>query len=604
MSGFPPFGMDSSKYSDGTAGHEVKKMKKLCALFLCLFLLSSSAGYADVDTNEASVFYLPAEYNRLYKVPLTGGDADLLADAYTVCIVRDGDSILASFQDGTVRQIDPANGKAEVLLSLPGCVLYDIYPLTAGFVGVSFSMREGQHYYYYEYSSGSFSEVFEDRYLNNLCTMGNVLLFMEYQANSYHLIAYDMQSGTKLLDMPVSSQAEPLSFCDGLYLFYPNTGKLDMAELATGRITPVEIALKNTDYQLLYIYNGNYLVRGNYQDDYLYLINHHTRQRIEIAEGSYPVMVDALGEKVLFYHSEYLESTEIEDSWYPIFHFYVLSMEDGTVTEISVVGQYSKMFANGDFPVMDSSTARKPVTSMIYNFFCESAGTGGTVPLCSTTHYAWLNIADGTADIALLAAPTQEEQDYLSERGVAVEMKLYGGDGLVFIGNNACGVKDLTLDQIRAIYRGEITTWSELGGVDQPIRVLYRDDQSGSQRLFERMLWKDEAVPDFEVLGFDRLDDMSSIVSQCLYDPYTIGYSIMTYLNDVFGNENLLAFSIEGFDATPENVADKNYPLSTQGYVVIRSDEPDDSPARRLFNWFGSPLSDYILESNGITPLK
>ena len=78
----------------------------------------------------------------------------------------------------------------------------------------------------------------------------------------------------------------------------------------------------------------------------------------------------------------------------------------------------------------------------------------------------------------------------------------------------------------------------------------------------------------------------------------------MTYLSDVYGNENLLAFSLEGFSATPENVATKQYPLSTQGYVVIRTDEEENSPARRLFNWFGSPLSDLILNNNGITPLK
>ena len=205
--------------------------------------------------------------------------------------------------------------------------------------------------------------------------------------------------------------------------------------------------------------------------------------------------------------------------------------------------------------------------------------------------------------MALLAAPTQEEQDYLNERGVSVEMKLYGGDGLVFIGNKACGVEDLSLDQVRAIYRGEITNWAQLGGADHEIRVLYRDDQSGSQRLFERMVWKDEPVPDFEALGCERLDDMSTIVSMCLYDPYAIGYSIMTYLNDVYGNEDLLAFSLEGYEATPENVAAKNYPLGTQGYVVIRADEPEGSPARRLFDWFGSPLSDVILTRNGVTPL-
>ena len=183
-------------------------------------------------------------------------------------------------------------------------------------------------------------------------------------------------------------------------------------------------------------------------------------------------------------------------------------------------------------------------------------------------------------------------------------MKLYGGDGLVFIGNSACGVTDLTLDQVCAIFRGEITNWSELGGADHAIRVLYRDDQSGSQRLFEKMVFKGEDVPDYEALGFERLDEMSTLVSACLDDPYAIGYSIMTYLNDVYSNEALLAFSLNGYSATPENVRTGDYPLGTKGYVVIRSDEPEDSPARRLYNWFGSPLSDTFLTSCGITPLS
>ena len=108
----------------------------------------------------------------------------------------------------------------------------------------------------------------------------------------------------------------------------------------------------------------------------------------------------------------------------------------------------------------------------------------------------------------------------------------------------------------------------------------------------------------YEALGFERLDEMSTLVSACLDDPYAIGYSIMTYLNDVYSNEALLAFSLNGYSATPENVRTGDYPLGTKGYVVIRSDETEDSPARRLYNWFGSPLSDTFLTSCGITPLS
>ena len=88
-----------------------------------------------------------------------------------------------------------------------------------------------------------------------------------------------------------------------------------------------------------------------------------------------------------------------------------------------------------------------------------------------------------------------------------------------------------------------------------------------------------------------------------IHDPYSIGYSIMTYLDDVYENEQLKVFAVDGVVPSVDTVKDGSYPYHTQGFVVIRSDEPKSSPARRLFDWFGSPVSDEILIANGITPL-
>ena len=283
---------------------------------------------------------------------------------------------------------------------------------------------------------------------------------------------------------------------------------------------------------------------------------------------------------------------------------YSLLRSDGTITDVNATGEAGSLFAGGDFPVMDSSTARKPVTAELYNLFVKNHGYEGPEPLCSTTHGAWLNIADGVADLALLAAPTPEEQAYLDEKGVEVEMKLYGGDGLVFIGHPENPVKNLTHEQLLAIYRKEITNWKEVGGPDAPITVYYRDDQSGSQRLFEKLVWKDEEIPDFEALGFSREEEMSSIVDMVQWDPYSIGYTIMTYLGDVYGEDALRVFSINGVSPSPETVADGTYAYHTQGYLVIRADEPEGSPARRLFDWFGCPISADLLDRCGVTPLQ
>ncbi len=283
---------------------------------------------------------------------------------------------------------------------------------------------------------------------------------------------------------------------------------------------------------------------------------------------------------------------------------YILMDKEGNITPLGVNGELGKMFADGDFPIIDSSTARKPVTAALYNLFVANNGYKGAEPICSTTHGAWLNIADRKADIALLAAPTEEELAYLKERGVEVEMKLYGGDGLVFIGNTANPVTNLSHDQIISIYRGEITNWSEVGGPDQPIHVYYRDDQSGSQRLFEKLVFKGLEIPDFYDLGFDIMDEMSTIVDIVLSDPYAIGYSIMTYLDEVYAQEELKVFAVNGVAPTVDTIKDSSYPYHTQGYVVIRSDEPEDSPARRLYNWFGSAVCNDLLTHCSVTPLQ
>ena len=433
--------------------------------------------------------------------------------------------------------------------------------------------------------------------------VNDTLVGSDYSGDSNRIIGYALPSLEQEWETKLDLYCYLTANDDDLLLSNSYDGFVSRVDPSGGSVVNVNGAIYAND-SVLCAWDGTYLLEGNYTTNFaLYLVRGDERLSLDLpSEDSSKYVAATRGGKALIACSQSSDAGDY--GWTSSTRYYVLDLESTQLYEIGVKGYYSELFAAGDFPVMDSSTARKPLTSSIYRFFCLDTGYGGAEPLCSTTHGAWLNIADKKADIALLAAPTDEEKAYLAERGVEVEMKLYGGDGLVFIGNSACGVTDLTLDQVRAIFRGEITNWSELGGADHAIRVLYRDDQSGSQRLFEKMVFKGEDAPDYEALGFERLDEMSTLVSACLDDPYAIGYSIMTYLNDVYSNEALLAFSLNGYSATAENVRTGDYPLGTKGYVVIRSDETEDSPARRLYNWFGSPLSDTFLTSCGITPLS
>ncbi|MBO7353791.1 MAG: substrate-binding domain-containing protein [Lachnospiraceae bacterium] len=250
------------------------------------------------------------------------------------------------------------------------------------------------------------------------------------------------------------------------------------------------------------------------------------------------------------------------------------------------------------FPQIDSSTARKPITAAIYEFFM-GADSNERYPLCSKTHGAWINLADGTADLVFLVAPTEEEESYFREKKVNIEMKPYGYDGLGFIVSPECEVKCITSEQIRGIYEGRITNWKELGGPDADIHPYFRDDQSGSQRLFESFLWPDGDAPDFSSMmdHFWFADAMSTITEEVARDPYAIGYNIVSYL-DLEYDDYIAAVAVDGAVPNTENFRNGSYPFITTACVAIRADEEEDSITRKLFDWIGSEKSIELIEYN------
>lgn len=279
--------------------------------------------------------------------------------------------------------------------------------------------------------------------------------------------------------------------------------------------------------------------------------------------------------------------------------------EDTTTTEsttestepLDEIQSYFKLYPEM-FPIIDSSTARKPITAAVYEYFMGNDQS--RAPMCSKTHGAWINLADKVADLVFLVAPTEEEEKHFREVKVNIEMKPYGYDGLGFIVAPDCPVKSLTQEQIRGIYECKITNWKQVGGPDAEIHPYFRDDQSGSQRLFEEFLWPDGDAPDFSSMmdHFYFEDDMESITDAVSYDKYAIGYNIISYLDWAFENGYIDLVAIDGVVPKTETFKDHSYPYITTAYVAIRADEPSDSPARMLYDWIGSEKSIELIADN------
>ena len=150
--------------------------------------------------------------------------------------------------------------------------------------------------------------------------------------------------------------------------------------------------------------------------------------------------------------------------------------------------------------------------------------------LCSGTHGAYTNLIEGKCDIIIASRDISRNEKAAAESlGVELETAPLAIDALVFIVNPKNPVKNLTTDQVRKIYTGEITNWKEVGGVDHAITPYIRDADSGSQEKMETLVMNGLNMIDGtympEIIG----SQMTSPYSQLEYDEYGIGYTPFFY---------------------------------------------------------------------------
>ena len=141
-------------------------------------------------------------------------------------------------------------------------------------------------------------------------------------------------------------------------------------------------------------------------------------------------------------------------------------------------------------------------TSFSYNDFVAKNHFSGT-------HEAYMNLMEGKTDVIIASRDiSRNEKASSKELGVELETAPLAIDALVFIVNPRNPVKNLTSDQVRKIYTGEITNWKEVGGVDHAITPYIRNADSGSQEKMEMLVMKGLTMIDrtdgnfmYEIIG-------------------------------------------------------------------------------------------------------
>ena len=229
--------------------------------------------------------------------------------------------------------------------------------------------------------------------------------------------------------------------------------------------------------------------------------------------------------------------------------------------------------------------------------------------LCSGTHDAYMNLIEGKTDVIIASRDiSRNEKAACAELGVELKTAPLAIDALVFIVNPKNPVKNLTSDQVRKIYTGEITNWKEVGGVDHAITPYIRNADSGSQEKMETLVMNGLTMIDgteetymFEIIG----SQMASPYLQLENDEYGIGYTPFFYCTAMVRDlMSVNMLSIDGVAPSKESLRNNKYPFVSSIYAAVRKTEDIESTAYKLYRFLFTKKGSDIIDESGYIAIR
>ncbi|RUL48191.1 phosphate ABC transporter substrate-binding protein [Lysinibacillus antri] len=200
------------------------------------------------------------------------------------------------------------------------------------------------------------------------------------------------------------------------------------------------------------------------------------------------------------------------------------------------------------------------------------------------------NAINGVSEIGMSSRDLKEEETASGLHEVVIAY-----DGIVVVTHPSNKVKDLTIDQVKQIFTGEVTNWSELGGDDMEIVVVSREDGSGSRDAFQEIV-------DYSSGELVRSSIIASgngnIKTTVANNKHAIGFISFEYIDDTISTVD-----INGVEATAENVLQQKYSLSRPFLFVYKEGKLTEG-GQQFIDFILSEDGQQIVAEAGAIPIK
>ena len=247
----------------------------------------------------------------------------------------------------------------------------------------------------------------------------------------------------------------------------------------------------------------------------------------------------------------------------------------------SAAGDLSGNVATG------GSTSMKNVIAALTEGFAE-VQPGVTVSYDPTGSGAGITGAtDKTLDIGLSSRALKADETGVTGTTIAL-------DGIAIIVNKDSKVEDLTVDQLKQMFTGEITNWSEVGGDDGEIVLIGREAGSGTRDGFESIVDVKDSCKYAQ-----ELTATGAVISAVEANPLAIGYASLSAVGDT-----VKMVTVGGVECSEETVKDGSYEVQRPFVFVTNKSVALSEQAQAFFDFATSADAADLIRTAGAVPVN